>query len=236
LDHRKEEEEEQRQQQQQLLDGWWHSMSQQDQEIHESCWRRGYRLWYDTQDYLEAMKCFQDSLAPLSNAWEIWTKRGHKPLDSPTSTSTTTSTGDTTALVSEGFRLELAKRLLFCAYCEIDGQSIDLGRQHLVQCLSLLLLLEMTPNWTDARRTTWDDAWMELILSLEEAEDQQHFAKIVAALALDKNQNDSVPRPCGWTNAWQRPGFMSGHVRSHGDPGRCYIVLFDICWSIQDTC
>jgi MYND finger len=187
---------------------WWETVTERDQELHELCWLTGYRMWCQQENYLEAMKCFQDSLAPYSKAWDIWNKRNGQPLDmSPDLEQPST----TTAASVSTFRLEIAKRLLFCAYCEIDGQLINSGRHRLVQCLSVLLL-GATSSWTNNMRDMWDDTWMELVLSLEEDDEQQPFAKFAAALALDQCRGDNIPRPCGWTNAWQRPGYMSGYV------------------------
>jgi len=160
------------------------------------------------------MTCFQKSLAPYSEAWDIWNQLGDQPSDvNYQMSSDLEHPSTTTAESGTAFRLELAKRLLFCAYCEIDGQSINFGRLRLVQCFSVLLL-GSTSSWTDDMRAIWDDSWMELVLSLEEADEQQQFAKFAAALALDQHRDDKIPKPCGWRNAWQRPGFMSGSVPS----------------------
>jgi aspartyl/asparaginyl beta-hydroxylase (cupin superfamily) len=207
---------------------WWNSVSNETKQIHESLWLKGYRLWYESQDYLEAMKCFQDSLLPYSDAWERWSKQGNPSLAVRTSTSTSSAEVERSVTTippecdddMDTFQLELAKRLLFCAYCEIDAQSVDRGRQRLVQALSILTVMPTTLlHWTDAMRTTWDDTWMELVMSLEEMDDLQQFAKVVVALALQKNVLHHVPRPCGWTDAWQRPGFMCGLVfNNSGQP------------------
>ena len=200
---------------------WWETVTERDREIYESCWHRGYKLWNEEQNYLEAMKCFQKSLGPFSDAWNIWNKLGDQPLDVPSQMSSDLDhMSTTTAESGTAFRLELAKRLLFCAYCEIDGQSVDSGRLRLVQCLSVLLLGSSTSNWTDDMRIIWDDSWMELVMSLEEANEQQQFAKFAAALALDQQRDDQIPKPCGWRNAWQRPGFMSGSLTSPTSTGR----------------
>jgi len=225
---------------------WWDRVSQKDQEIHESEWVRGYQLWNGTYDgqpaYLKAMKHFQDSLEPYSYVWENWKKqqenfhqqpRRDVQASPPTDSSWNHHHHDTKHFILRR-HMELAKRLLFCAYCEIDGQSIDLGRQRLLQCISILLFVGTTTTTTSTTSTTtsqrpddmiaiWDDAWMELILSLEETRDQQQFATTAVALVLDacrqqsekkkkKKKTTTIRAPCGWTDAWQRPGFMSGCI------------------------
>jgi aspartate beta-hydroxylase len=65
--------------------------------------------------------------------------------------------------------LVLANRLLFCAFCEMDGSQVESGRQKLVQCISITMALFFTYPLTSSRDTIrgiMNDAWMELMLRL----------------------------------------------------------------------
>ena len=207
--------------QRQIMDGgvcdpWWTTVSDKERATHNSGWKTGYRLW-EQQDYLKGVEQFQLSLEPIQKAWNRFVQSGKVAKQQPASApAQLQDTGQ-----GKNFALNAAKRLLFCAYCEIDGQSIDSGRQRLAQCLSILLSTRSA--WYNVHRTTWDDAWMELMLSMEELDDQRPFAKCVAAFAISTvidplNHNDSTAKyktavslvgPCGWTDAWQRPGYMA---------------------------
>lgn len=209
-------------------------MSDSERDQHESLWRDGYRLWNERQEYLLAVKKFQKSLEPCQKAWqsysqEIMSKRVGDDEESQMGQATITS-----ELVhnADKFAFQLARRLLFCAYCELDGQAIDAGRQRLVQSISILWISTKTRStcFEGQPRQAWDDAWMELMLSMEEIDDQREFAKHVAALALltssimaedaqsfsttsplDSSSNYR-PGPCGWTDPWQRPGYMAAQL------------------------
>lgn len=205
-------------------------LSQLEWSEHQSHWHSGYRLW-QRQDYLRAMEHFQRSLEPCQKAWNSFVQSETKPPtttgeDLPTSRHFRTppianqEQGDADRL---GFML--AKRLLFCAYCELDGQAFDAGQQRLTQCLSLLMTTRRGGVSGSSSWSPWDDAWMELMLSMEEQDDQRQFARNVAALGLSivsfvdhneqsqtKQADHSIVGPCGWTNAWQRPGYMASHL------------------------
>ena len=109
---------------------WWKEV-----EFHELCdniWKDAYTEWYK-EDYLKAMKGFQQALTPYVNAWKG---------------SFSNNIYDAEPIYdNEEKAQELAKRLLFCAYCELDGNQLEIARDHLVLCLSILI---NTPQYTDA--------------------------------------------------------------------------------------
>lgn len=204
---------------------WWASVAEGDLKGHEIQWREGDRLWYN-QKYLEAVKCFQSSLEPFSKSWAHWMgvcggdiaeALNSRSSANDDADSASTSFVGTDNVVKQRQLLGLARRLLFCAYCEIDGQFIDSGRQRLAQCLAILHFLSLE-GWTKEAQTTWDDAWMELVLSMEEVDDERKFAKAVAAFALEEMPCGRISKPCSWTDAWQRPGFMVPLLAGKGKP------------------
>jgi aspartyl/asparaginyl beta-hydroxylase (cupin superfamily) len=193
---------------------WWDNISGSERAHHESLWREGYRIWNERRDYMLAVKKFQQSLESCQKAWQSYSQEGKRT--------------DHQSKKSEGlqqqvdkFAFTLAKRLLFCAYCELDGQAIDAGRQRLVQCIYILFATRSAFVNQHELMQDWNDAWMELMLSMEEVAEQREFAKNIAALALlsvvkEKNSlsisspDSSTPfAPCGWTDPWQRPGYMA---------------------------
>lgn len=156
-------------------------------------WQRGVQEWND-QNYLEAMAIFQTSLVAYQNAWSGQSKQ-------PFYTKHLRGPADEQLFCTSA--LHLAKRLLFCAYCELDGEQIESARQRLVQCLSLLITIQpLQCASKDEVKTTMDDAWMELTLSMEEVPSDRITARHVAKMAIITNS-------CGWTDAQQRPGFVA---------------------------
>ena len=127
---------------------------------HNTLWQEGLRQWND-QNYLVAMKLFQNYLSPYKEMWCLYPNKNPfyiKHLNGP----------DHEKSFCEG-ALQLAKRLLFCAYCEMDGNEIGSARQRLVQCLSLLITIQpLESSCKEEVRIHMDDAWMELTLSMEE--------------------------------------------------------------------
>eukprot|EP00574_Skeletonema_japonicum_P014698 CAMPEP_0201716476 /NCGR_PEP_ID=MMETSP0593-20130828/2432_1 /ASSEMBLY_ACC=CAM_ASM_000672 /TAXON_ID=267983 /ORGANISM="Skeletonema japonicum, Strain CCMP2506" /LENGTH=381 /DNA_ID=CAMNT_0048206279 /DNA_START=1 /DNA_END=1146 /DNA_ORIENTATION=- len=100
----------------------------------------------------------------------------------------------------------LAKRLLFLAYCELDGGQVASARQRLVQCISIantLFYSSIITTYNQSIKSILNDAYMELMLSMEEIESDKPLARHVANLAI-ANGNC-----CGWVDPMQRPGYMA---------------------------
>ena len=150
-------------------------------------WQRGVQEWND-QNYLEAMSMFQSYLVPYKRAWCAHSD----PLAHP-------SKQDEQLFCKSA--LQLAKRLLFCAYCELDGEQVESARQRLAQCLSLLITILPLQNQSNEVKSVMDDAWMELTLSMEEVPSDRIVARHVADMAI-------ATKSCGWRHPLQRPGFM----------------------------
>ena len=164
-------------------------------------WQQGVQEW-TKQNYLDAMVLFQNYLSPYKKAWN--SNPGKQ-------------TFDTKDLVdSENEKLfcmraiNLAKKLLFCAYCELDGAQIDSARQRLVQCISLLITIQSLQSCDkEGVQTTMDDAWMELTLSMEEVPSDRIVARHTAKMAI-------ATESC-WTDPLQRPGYVA-KVQLVGEP------------------
>eukprot|EP00934_Nitzschia_sp_Nitz4_P003094 Nitzschia sp. Nitz4//scaffold79_size90958//44915//46354//NITZ4_005027-RA/size90958-processed-gene-0.91-mRNA-1//1//CDS//3329558255//3084//frame0 len=167
---------------------WWESVSARELSHSDNLWQINVQRWR-REDYLNAMQGFQQALEPFQQAWEGLV--GSQPQIS--------------SFVPESLSQSWypwACRLLFCAYCEMDAQNIPLGRDRLLQCLSLLLA--SVPSDRLSTIPAWSDAWMELMLSMEEIPEQRVFARNLAYLAL----SSGLPAPCGWVHPLQRPGYM----------------------------
>ena len=189
---------------------WWERLSLSDQHQHDVYWKQGYQIWCETKDYLLAVEYFQQSLAGCQNIWNEYL-RNPTPQDSNTTGETPkpkiTYDGDTVP-----FAFRLAQRLLFCAYCEMDGQATDAARQRLLQGISILF--QTNSIWAEKeqqqQQQDWNDLWMELMLSMEEVDSLRPYAKNVALLALASRSSSTETKcgPCGWIDPWQRPGYM----------------------------
>ncbi|KAL7514395.1 hypothetical protein ACHAXN_011778 [Cyclotella atomus] len=162
-------------------------------------WQRGVKEW-NYQNYLEALRIFQSYLLPYKRAWCA------KP-DTVAHGKKSFYIKEVIGTANEALfcmsALKLAKRLLFCSYCEMDGEQVESARQRLVQCLSLLVTIRQlhgSPN--DKVKITMDDAWMELALSMEEVPSDRVIARHVAKMAVTTHS-------CNWTNPLQRPGFVA---------------------------
>jgi hypothetical protein len=156
---------------------WWEINNDAYMESNAQ-WEIGVQQWYQ-QDYLNAMQGFQQALEPYWRAWDA----NLQPQNSN----------------NQQDGLTIAKRLLFCAYCEMDGQKTESARQRLVQCLSISLRLA-----SSAPSELLNDAWMELMLSMEEEPITRPLAAHVASLTISSGHSC-----CGWQDPFQRPGFMA---------------------------
>ena len=173
---------------------WWKEVD--NHELCDNIWKDAYTEWY-REDYLKAMKGFQHALTPYVNAWKG-------------SFSNNFYDAELICDIEEKAQ-ELAKRLLFCAYCELDGNQLEIARDHLVLCLSILI---NSPQFTDGTLRTkemgslFDDAFMELMLSMEEIPECRKLARQVAHMAILSGNC------CGWKHPLQRPGYMVSELEA----------------------
>lgn len=178
-------------------------------------WEEGYLKW-NNKDYLIAMEGFQKSLEPYSIAWSCSDK---------SCCTNDTGENDLNSILFVNRSITLAKRFLFCAYCEMDGNQIESARQRLVRCISICMTILFCTNQSLTSfecniRRILNDAWMELMLSMEEVQQHRIIARHVAALAI-------ATGCCGWSDPWQRPGFMHAglssipHVSQENHPSWC---------------
>jgi hypothetical protein len=180
-------------------------------------WRDSVEKWNIHQDYLPAMEGFQQALQPTFTLWiEMVELINHTDDRDRTKTSTTMPTASENdkqrhleALTSRERSLsyQLAQRLLFCSYCEADGNQIQTCRIRLVQCISILIQCRAYVDGIPASAiSTLQDAFMELMLSYEEVADSRILARHVAQLAIQYCGCDGSSAI--WTNPLQRPGYM----------------------------
>lgn len=173
---------------------------------YNSLWRDNVEKWNMQQDYLTALKGFQLALHPTMKLWNgVMESFKTDVMERPM--------GDDTEAASLSpwelnLSFQLAQRLLFCAYCEADGNHIQLSRERLVQCISILFQCDSHKE-QDATKppfptSTLQDAFMELMLSYEEVAESRTLARHVAHLAIQCSDNGS----CMWKNPLQRPGYM----------------------------
>ena len=181
-----------------ILSWWeaqdWNGINENVPIASNNLWNESVRKW-NGQDYLNAMQGFQEALEPYFNAWNA--------LIGGTRTRTTNHKrqGESSEHIDKS--IVLAKRLLFCAYCEIDGNEVGFARGRLVQCLSILLTLSSSnANLENSIKAVMDDAWMELMLSMEEIPQHRLISRHVSKLAISTNS-------CCWKDPLQRPGYMA---------------------------
>ena len=137
---------------------WWERLSLSDQHQHELCWKQGYQIWCETKEYLLAVDYFQQSLAVCQIIWNEY-------LQNPTPqekniTDETPKSSNQCNVDSVPFAFRLAQRLLFCAYCEMDGQAIDAARQRLLQGISILF--QTKSSWNDKEEQRQQQDWNDL--------------------------------------------------------------------------
>jgi hypothetical protein len=172
---------------------WWRSNNREDRLEFDRIWQKSVNQWR-REEYFEAMKGFQASLRPYC---EMWYKG-----ENLVSLSSSSLTGD-----DNSYDVIVAQRLLFCAYCEADGDQLEQCRTRLVQCISILLQCGKGPHHISE---TLNDAWMELMLSYQEIPEYRRLARHVANLAITSGRSC-----CGWTNPLQRPGYMANIATEH---------------------
>lgn len=179
---------------------WWEAdnengITEETLHVSNDMWQRGARKW-DNGQYLEAMQEFKHSLEPYRKAW---------PYIGKSSGTNERREGELNEFFERSFLL--AKRMLFCAYCELDAKQSDSARQRLVQSLSISMTIFFTSPSRASResiRHVMNDAWMELMLSMEEVPQHRIIARHVANMAI-------ATKSCGWTDPLQRPGYVA-HV------------------------
>lgn len=188
---------------------WWQNFPNKDAQQAENLWQAGLERW-NRQLYVEGMEFFKSSLGGYQKCWTR-----HCSATAATEVSEGKSTIDlsTERTLHKDIQaaLLLSRRLLFCAYCELDGNQIRPGRQRLLQCISILYKVD-----PETRSNTWDDAWMELILSFDEDHSTRKYAKTLTALGIQLSSTigDSTRGVCGWRDAFQRPGYIAGPEES----------------------
>jgi aspartyl/asparaginyl beta-hydroxylase (cupin superfamily) len=177
---------------------WWWTINHEDRLEYDRIWQSSVHRWR-REEYLEAMEGFQASLRPF---WKMWHQQNPDKDDDD-------GDGDDDIY---SYGMVVARRLLFCAYCEADGGQLEFCRTRLVQCISILLPLHNSSdnlhNVSDS--DTLNDAWMELMLSYEEIPQHRRLARHVANLAITSGKSS-----CGWNNPLQRPGYMAHLATEH---------------------
>jgi len=223
-------------------------------------WQSGLADW-SRKDYLQAMQGFQSSLNPCQKSWELFLseqeQQAHQQslnnsnnIDDITTDNSRSSSSNNNSDAEEddedlqqghSFALVLARRLLFCAYCELDAGdriSIQSARQRLVQSISILLVLtlsfhnnqnpqpQMQYKQREQAQEILNDAWMELMLSMEEVPQHLLLARHVVHMAImascdrgvsnsnNSNSNKRISAICGWTHPLQRPGYMAPQLET----------------------
>lgn len=140
---------------------WWepdneNGITEETLSVSSTLWKNGAQKWQGG-DYLVAMQGFQNSLEPYRKAWPYIGK----------SSGTNERREDNDLYDFYERSLSLAKRLLFCAYCELDASQVDSARQRLVQCLSITMTIFFTTPSLASRefiKVVMNDAFMELML------------------------------------------------------------------------
>ena len=181
---------------------WRRGVRERDAAASEAAWRRGVRAW-EGGAVLEGVAHLRAALEPYRRAWP------HVGRGSGTDEERRGDDDDPRRADGFGARsLRLARRLLFCGYCELDAGDVAGARQRLVQCLSVAMTVEGAAAARASRqglRRVLRDAWMELMLSMEEVPEHRPIARHVARMAM-------TTYSCGWRDPLQRPGYMASGI------------------------
>jgi len=208
-------------------------------------WKENSVRWNEHGEYLEAMEGFQRALGPIGKIWkdhitiitndsqseEIQDEKDKNDNDdsglNSFSSLSVQDNGDNDDNSSSSFGIQLAQKLLFCAYCEADGGQIQSSRSRLAQCISILLehcysslFSPSDPKDKELQRQRQlqntitpllNDAWMELVLSYEEEKSPQvrKIARHVAHMAIQSSRNTGSLYRCELKDPLQRPGYMA---------------------------
>ncbi|VEU34609.1 unnamed protein product [Pseudo-nitzschia multistriata] len=221
---------------------WWDLLDPRDAAYSNRLWKESAVRWNRYGEYLEAMEGFQTALAQTGKMWNDHsvtiannahdTSHLEKTQDDKRSLSSSPvqdgddGTDDDNSSISSG--IHLARKLLFCAYCEADGNQIQSARSRLAQCVSILLegccssslLSPSDPNNRELQKRQQlqktinpllDDAWMELMLSYEEEKSPEvrRIARHVAHMAIQSSRRPGSLYRCEWKDPLQRPGYMA---------------------------
>jgi len=214
---------------------WW-AVPRLDPKGASECnrvWKANEKRWNQKKEYLQAMDGFQQSLEPIMVLWNIRSiasaqvsmesmslqEKDDKNSDENGKNSDST-TGIDYNLIKYG--ISLSKRLLFCAYCEADGNKISDARNRLARCISILLeciswlhnISSKEQNGQSLALSTiitslLNDAWMELLLSYEEETGiVRNLVRHVAQLAVSSSCHQRLYE-CVWAHPLQRPGYIA---------------------------
>lgn len=182
---------------------WWgadneNGITEETLTASNQLWQRGVQKW-DDGEILLGMGDLQNSLEPYQKAWPYIGKSSGTNEPPPICH----GNGRENDFFERS--LMLARKLLFCGYCELDACDVHRARQRLVQCLSITMTIYFTNTSRSSReriRNVMRDAWMELMLSMEEVPHHRLIARHVATMAI-------TTKSCGWTDPLQRPGYMA---------------------------
>ncbi|KAL7462975.1 hypothetical protein ACHAXS_003345 [Conticribra weissflogii] len=182
---------------------WWDErnfdeIAASEIKTYNQLWEQSVQYW-TKQDYLIAMQGFQRSLQPFASAWKNFI--ASPKLEEKVIAMKFIEDDKAFKFVEQS--IILATRLLFCSYCELDGEQVHIARDRMVQCISILMTMsEPSLKKNESTRELMDDAWMELMLSMEEIPQHRAIARHVAKMAIYTNS-------CRWTDPLQRPGYMA---------------------------
>ena len=217
---------------------WWdlESLDPKGARDSHNLWHTSEIRWNQRGEYLEAMAGFQRALEPVSKLWKKQVETASQPDRDSTSPlglsnlslneqndSDDKAPEPNISKIHAG--IALAQKLLFCSYCEADGNQIQASRMRLAQCISILLecayyksnhirsLDQHTKQGvTSAINTLLNDAWMELMLSYEEEEqgsvELRTISRHVVHMAIQSSCNN-VLYNCEWRHPLQRPGYTA---------------------------
>ncbi|MGK3739288.1 MAG: hypothetical protein ACI90V_006135 [Bacillariaceae sp.] len=206
---------------------WWKCLRQKDIIDCNKIWKISAIRWNRDKEYLDAMDGFQKALEPIMKIWNknnqeiiITSAKNESSSLSTTNTDTATTNNNETGIEYDQYQqddadmFQLARKLLFCAYCEADGNQPDSSRSRLAQCLSILLELknlECNSFENDNKQKEHDiitpllnDAWMELMFSYEDVPELRKITYHVAHMAIQSGRGR-----CEWNDPMQRPGYMA---------------------------
>jgi len=218
---------------------WWDldRLDPQGAKQSNNIWKISEAQWNRHGEYLEAMAGFQRAMEPVARLWRKRTKADNTKREKNNNTNSgNDDDNDDSALVISNLSLHesnnhknddefsaalvakglaLAQKLLFCAYCEADGNQIQSSRMRLAQCTSILLecariCCNLNSKTEFARISSLlRDAWMELMLSYEEEASEQvrRISRHVVHMAIQSSCGNTL-YGCDWIHPLQRPGYI----------------------------
>ena len=179
------------------------------------CWWQGLHLWYNDQDYMQAIYAWEDAVGFINWAGDEKTYAGKSLTDSARHEQKHFAAHGGTASFPDSIPL-----LLFLAGCFLDAREYQKARTTLRRCLALMTFHnDVARRRNSERKELFNRAIRECIFCMEEdpscLEPWVEARELIRYAIVINEQLEEVKAGFNcemfsvpWRNEWQRPGFI----------------------------